>query len=1207
MLPRRFAQRLTLLFGGLALLVALPAYVYLQRVYASELLAERGRALHELAATAAAVLGTDLRERQREIGLLAQSELLRRAAQRRVASEADAAELDRTLARLQHSYPDYAWIGLADPSGQVRAATGGLLLGQSVAERPWFVAGQSGPHIGDLHEARLLSLLLPPLDAAGTKLRFIDLVAPVRDTDGHLLGVLGAHAHWRWAERVLRPVSGLHAEAAGLQLMIVDGHSQVIYPTPQSRDPQPYAAAASGARTVAASQAAIPADVQADVQAAPVAPSSAAGLPSALPTTLLTRPAFAVDRWGGDQPYLSVAAPVPDTDATQPLGWHVVIRQPEALAMADVRVLQRGLLLYAGAAWLLFVALAAWSARRISRPLVQLTEQVQRIESGDERAPVSVDSDTVELQTLTHALRGMAQALIARKDWVALGNARLAAEVSERTAALQQANEGLRQSDARTRLVMDSSPVALLVVDAAGSIERANDAAHRLLRCPSGESLIGQPIDRFVPSALRDAHAPPDARRHTAAELPGHTWDGTELPLEIGLASVSQDGRMAVIASLVDLTERKQARAVAAEALKRMSLATEAASIGIWSWDIVTNELSWDERLYDWYEVPLELRSAGVVYSQWRERVHPDDLVETEERLRQALSDDTRFKVVFRIVRRDGSVRHVRADAVVERDAQGRALRMVGINHDISTELALSQRLVDAAARAEASSAKLQVQTELLRGVIEHLPFAVVVYDAERHLRLNNQRFALMIDAPDALWKQADLRFDDLLRVAVERGDHGNQPYEEVRAHFANLMQAQEEVCFERQQTNGVTMEVRGTPLERGWTLISYTDVTQQKLTEQTLRVAKFMADAANQAKSDFLANMSHEIRTPMNAVIGLSGLVLEGPLQPEQRAHLLRANQAANALLELLNDILDHSKIEAGQLALEQVPLRLADLLTTMQALFGPQADDKRVALGWRIAPDVPSQLLGDPLRLGQVLHNLVGNALKFTEAGSVQVEVERLPFAARLDASAASDGADPSDPTDASGALALRISVRDTGIGIGPALRRRLFTPFQQGDASITRRYGGTGLGLSICKRLVELMGGEIGVDSEVGVGSTFWFTLRLQPVDMESDWIGIDAGAAPGGLVSDRSAPEAVTSALAPLAEPPIDRTQWAELAQMLEAGDSRARAAMLLIEAQLAGSRWGAAFAPVARAVKRLDFEVALTRLHAFAQALGQRLD
>ena len=445
--------------------------------------------------------------------------------------------------------------------------------------------------------------------------------------------------------------------------------------------------------------------------------------------------------------------------------------------------------------------------------------------------------------------------------------------------------------------------------------------------------------------------------------------------------------------------------------------------------------------------------------------VHADDLPGLRQAIERSAQSLQAFVYVFRVPRPGGDSRWIQARSRPSRDEDG------GVTWDGFLADVTESR--EQAERVELAQIRLQNITDSITGMVyeyrraadgsHSAPF--VSSGVEQLIGVSREAVLDNVDRYFAVVLPEDLAAytADIERSATESGDH----------HYVFRIR------------HALTGEIRWmltsakAPRREGGDLIwrGYViDITAQKQLEAQLGEARDEANEASKAKSEFLANMSHEIRTPMNAIIGLSHLALQTELSPRQHDYLNKIHNSAQSLLGIINDILDLSKIEAGKLAVETLAFDLFEVLDNLAGLVSLRAQDKGLEFLISTSAGLPYFLVGDALRLGQVLLNLTGNAVKFTAQGQVLLSVSEV-LGSRDESS-----------------VSLRFAVTDTGIGLSAEQQGRLFQAFSQADASTTRKYGGTGLGLAICKQLVELMGGEIGVDSVAGQGSTFWFTLRL-----------------------------------------------------------------------------------------------------------------
>lgn len=511
-----------------------------------------------------------------------------------------------------------------------------------------------------------------------------------------------------------------------------------------------------------------------------------------------------------------------------------------------------------------------------------------------------------------------------------------------------------------------------------------------------------------------------------------------------------------LIGAIQNVTERNRAAQALQRANERLALAVGSAGMGVWELDVQARTLTWDDQMYALFGASP---TDGVQpFTLWIDRLHPNDRASVDRAQSDAFEGRQAFNTQFRILLPDNTVRHLKAAGHVTRDASGKPLRMVGVNMDVTEQVT--------------TAAALQENQQLLQRVGSLAAIGGWRVDIKAgSVHWSEQTHRIHEVPPDYLPDLASsINFyvpehRELIEQAVQQGMESGRACDlELRliTHTGRSIwvRALGEVEFE----DGQPVQLVG----------ALQDITERRESEELLRAAMVAAEAASAAKSAFLSNMSHEIRTPLNAVIGVTHLLADSGLDEDQRYLVSKAQMAGRSLLDIVNDVLDLAKIEAGEMELDEVVFRPAQLLGELQALYGTQAQVKDLTLTVQGSTDLPAWLFGDITRLRQILTNLISNALKFTGKGGVSV---LMSVVSRDDSR-----------------LLLRASVRDTGVGIEPETQARLFQPFIQADVSTTRHFGGTGLGLSIVRRLSLLMRGEVGLNSCAGQGSEFWVEVPM-----------------------------------------------------------------------------------------------------------------
>uniref|UniRef100_A0A6H1ZPH0 Histidine kinase n=1 Tax=viral metagenome TaxID=1070528 RepID=A0A6H1ZPH0_9ZZZZ len=600
-----------------------------------------------------------------------------------------------------------------------------------------------------------------------------------------------------------------------------------------------------------------------------------------------------------------------------------------------------------------------------------------------------------------------------------------------------RSNIGLGQSDMSrdlsvTGMLVAMGPEAVLVVEDA--LEDPRTVAHPMV--------VGPPFLRFFAGvSIRNA----EGRAVGAIGVMDARPRPSPTPAEIENLRVL--ARMASeIVDQADLIARQTER------FELLRLAEEMAGVGQWRLDAATMTVTWSDEVYRIHGV--ERTAFDPSYDDAIGFYHPEDRPRLMAAVARGLNEGVGYRMTLRIRGADGAERLVETQAGCDRAPDGRVTGMFGVFRDVTGEEARRRRLAESETRHRllAERSTDVIITYGFDGATTYWSPAIEAVTGYRPEELLGRSVADLIHPDDAAAAIANYRVFATTRDAF----HQTRRYRVVT-------KSGDVRWFETRAT--VTRDPAGRAIEFQDVV---RDVTATKMLEDELVEARDRAEAGARAKSEFLANMSHELRTPLTSVIGFAGLLKDSPNLPDQeRRHVERIASASDSLLGVINDILDYSKLEAGRVEMEPMPFDLRAMVDAAAAMVEGAASARGTALTLELAPDAPAWLTGDAGRLRQVTLNFLSNAAKFTTDGEI-----RLCAGWR--------------------AGRLRIEVRDTGIGIPAAKMAALFERFAQADASTTRLYGGTGLGLAISRRLIEMMGGEIGAESAPGEGSTFWFEV-------------------------------------------------------------------------------------------------------------------
>jgi PAS domain S-box-containing protein len=627
----------------------------------------------------------------------------------------------------------------------------------------------------------------------------------------------------------------------------------------------------------------------------------------------------------------------------------------------------------------------------------------------------------------------------------------------------------LHEREAFAKTIQNSMPAHISVLDTKGVIITVNNAWKQFAQDNDAPDLAQTSLGVSYRDVCATAVGQPNGDEAGAA------WAGIEAVLNKQLSTFSLDYpcdsptqkrwfRMCVhpmtppatgaVVVHENITQRKLTEIALAHSEAHMKAAQQIASLGSWEWDVATGDHQWSDqqcRIFGYSPDSIHPNSDFFFRA-----LHPDDQDKVRHSVEQMLEDDTPHNVEYRIIRPNGDIRHVHARGEVERDTSGKPVRMAGTVLDI-TERILTHR-------------RLDILLAEQKALLENDLFGIMV--------LQNRK---IIWTNPAFEKMLGYNHGELIGTDARLGHPSDVAYQAFEAAvYAQLVKDgifRGETEYVRKDGKPIWVDVSGSKLDatsdksHWW----FVDITERKQADISLVAAKEAAEAANIAKSRFLATMSHEIRTPMNGILGMANILLVPDLKDADRQSCAKTIlNSGQTLMTLLNDFLDIAKIESGNFKPEVIVFDDRKLMQEVQVMYAESAIRKGLAIEFNAGIKDGQRFMGDPNRLRQMISNLVSNAIKFTPQGSIRVESHQV--------------------TRDTDTAVIEYSVTDTGIGVPVDKQTLLFKPFSQTDSSMTRRYGGSGLGLSIVQSMAILMDGEVGVSSELGQGSRFWFRVRV-----------------------------------------------------------------------------------------------------------------